>query len=196
MRLYPRGGVRKGEPKGALGRLTQCKEIHLCCAKPFTNLSLHPTVQHPFPWSELLSRQKVCRYVHDPWDMDRSQGWHFFPVPKGEVVAYACLVCVTGSLSGNRCITQPPYCPSWWWHESVPGTEVNESHINCSHFQAVYVPDEVLACPDTTNRPALEDRTPSWEGSIHHNQLVMADNSHFHSFLEKFGVPPHWEGTR
>ncbi len=38
--------------------------------------------------------------------------------------------------------------------------KVNESQMIHSQLQAVYVPGEVLAWPDTTSRPSLDDRPP------------------------------------
>ncbi len=133
---------------------------------------------------------KVGRYVQDPWDMDHSQGWTFFLCPKEE-----CLGCATGSLHGDWCVTPPPYCPSWQWHESVPGTEESE-----------WEPDEPLSfpscfcarwgtCPSSHSKPACPRRPhPILRGSSRRDHLAMADYSYVHSFLEKIGVLPHWEG--
>ncbi len=56
--LSPERWVREGEPKGALVRLLQRKEVPLCCAESFPNLIHRTAVQHPFPytWASVLTR--------------------------------------------------------------------------------------------------------------------------------------------
>ncbi len=89
---------------------------------------------------------------------------------KGEDGAQACPGCATLNLLGGLCGTQPPYCPSWLWHDAPRERGENTSKPG----RQPWVPGSLYAkrgtLPSTLHlpaflgrpRPSLSLMRPSW----------------------------------
>ncbi len=111
---------------------------------------------------------------------------------KGEDGAQACPGCATLNLLGGLCGTQPPYCPSWLWHDAPENGGENTSKPGRQpEFQAVYMPKEELFLPLSTRRPSFEDRAPACHWCVRRDHMATVDRTHSHPAPEKDGVSPH-----
>ncbi len=167
----------QGEPERALWWLLRSKEVHLRFAKQIPDLGYRLTVQHPFPRPELLSWQKIGRQVQYYRNVNRPQRESCLGT-KGEDGAQACPGCATVNLLGGLCGTQPPYCPSWLWYETLRERGENTSKPG----RQPWVPGSLYAkrgnLPSTPRspvclrrpRPSLSLMCPSWsygDGGLH-----------------------------
>ncbi|XDV15135.1 hypothetical protein PO909_015266 [Leuciscus waleckii] len=125
-------------------------------------------VQHPLPRLELLSRQKACCDVQVPWNMNCSQRRKPVLSPKEEAAHK--------SVEGARPRASLAIYMGHHCHVVRPDNDMTahqgqekiiQSQRDGSQFEAIYVPREKLACPNTTRGlPSKTAPQPVREASV------------------------------
>ncbi len=120
---------------------------------------------HPLTWVSVSTESPPLPL--GPLRHEPLSGTKICPVPKEKAGGHAFSGCAIGSPSGDWCETPPLCCPSWRWHESVPGMEESEWELD----EPLSTPGNLCArlgtCLTRHRKPALLTPLQRKLGSCH-----------------------------